>query len=387
MSRAQCDVLVLGGGAAGLATAIELRQASGLNVVVAEPRASPAERFGETLAPDVAVAIGRLGVRDAFRADGHLPCPGNVSLWGSDRPGHSDFVLSPLGPGWHISRARLEAMLRARAAGCGAALRGGARAVAAAPADDGFDVTLRQAGGDCEVVRASWVVDATGWRAWFARRQGARRCHVERLVAIVRLATVRSGTFTAQTVVEATPDGWWYAARLPGDRLTTVFLTAPAAARSVVGGGYAGWRALLAQTQLLAPRLAECELADERLRPHAAPSGRLDRAAGERWLAVGDAAAAYDPIVGRGIAAGLGDARAAAAAILGALGHRPQPASPYGQHVAARFDDYAAHRAQLYARERRWPTRPFWRARGRIELAAASPGAATPAMEARPSWV
>ncbi len=383
---------MLGGGPAGLATAIELRQASDLDVVVVEARVAPSERYGESVPPDILVALDRLGVSGAFRADGHLPCPGSVSLWGSDRPGHNDFILSPLGPAWHISRSRFEAMLRARAEQSGAVLWTGSRAVevapirerfdatiqrtkASPPPDDGFDVTIQRAGGDREVVHASWVVDATGWRAWFARRQGAVRCEVERMVAIVRFATVRSGAFTAQTVVEATPDGWWYCARLPDDQITTVFLTAPQDARSLLADDHAGWRERLAETHLLAPRLADCVVGDERVRAYPAPSGILDRVRGERWFAVGDAAAAYDPIASRGIHTALADARDAAATILSATGNAVVPARNYEQQVEARFQDYRANRSHLYAQEQRWGDRPFWQA-----LAAQASGRAVQAV-------
>lgn len=353
---------MLGGGPAGLATAIELRQRSALGVVVVEAREAPSERYGESVPPDLLLGLDRLGVSSAFRADGHLPCPGNVSLWGSARPGFSDFILNPLGPGWHISRSRFESMLRARALECGASLQTRSRAVDVAPTRDGFAVTLRSTDGREDVMHAAWVVDATGWRAWFARRQGALRREVARLVAIVRFAAVRSGSFTAQTVVEATPDGWWYCARMPGDRISTVLLTAPRAARALLQDDHAGWRERLAGTQLLAPGLADCTLDDERFRAFPVPSGILDRVEGHRWLAVGDAAAAYDPIVSRGIHSALADARDAAATILSAAGQVVSPVRPYGLQVEARFQDYLANRAELYAKEQRWAGRPFWKA-------------------------
>lgn len=360
MLRDWCDVVVLGGGPAGLATAIELRQSSALEVVVVEARGAPSERYGESLPPDIIVALDRLGVSAAFRADGHLPCPGSVSAWGSDRPGFNDFILSPLGPGWHISRARFEAMLRARALDCGASVRTNTRAVDAAPTDDGFELTLRRADGRCDVVRTSWVVDATGWRAWFARRQGAARTEVDRKVAIVRFARIRSGSFTAQTIVEATPEGWWYCARLPGDRITTAFVTAPRAARALLQHDHAALREQLANTQLLASRLAECAVTDEQFRACPVPSGVLDVTRGGRWFAVGEAASAYDPIVSRGIHTALADARDAATTILSEVGTTPPPAVPYEQRVTARFDEYRADRARLYAQEQRWAARPFW---------------------------
>lgn len=361
----RCDVLVLGGGPAGLATAIELRRNGALGVVVAEAREQPSERYGESLPPDIVIALDRLGVANAFRADGHLPCPGSVSVWGSDRPGYNDFILNPFGHGWHISRARFEAMLRARAIELGTVLQTGVRAVAAAPSDTGFAATLQGEDGRRSVVHASRVVDATGWRSWFARRQGAVRSDggSERLVAIVRFATDRAGAFTAQTVVEATPDGWWYGARVPGDQVITVFVTAPEAARALLQRNHAGWRDRLARTQLIEPRLANCDLVDERFRGYPVRSGILDRLRGDRWFAVGDAASAYDPIVSRGIHTALADARDAAAAILSETGRAIAPALPYEERVHARFQSYLADRAQLYAQEQRWDDRPFWRAR------------------------
>ena len=363
LRQPRCDVLVIGAGPAGLATAIELRQSSDLDVVVGEARDEPTERFGESVPPDILVALDRLDLSHAFRADGHVPCPGSISLWGRDKPGHNDFILNPIGPAWHISRARFEAMLRTRAAQMGASICTRTRAVAVRRTDDDFEVVLQDPAGGRRAMRAPWVVDASGWRAWFARRQGATRRRLDRMVAIVRFAALRSGAFTAQTVVEATPDGWWYCARLPDGLIVTVLMTERRAARALTHGAYAGWRELLAGTSLLAPRLDACRLDNERFRSYPVASAILDRVEGEGWIAVGDAASAYDPIASQGIHKALADAGDAARTIAAAAGHAQPPPWRYSEHVAARFDDYLANRAHLYALERRWTDRPFWRQR------------------------
>jgi 2-polyprenyl-6-methoxyphenol hydroxylase-like FAD-dependent oxidoreductase len=224
---------------------------------------------------------------------------------------------------------------------------------------------LQDPPGGRRAMRASWVVDASGWRAWFARRQGASRRRLDRMLAIVRLAALRSGTFTAQTVVEATPEGWWYCARLPDERLVTVLMTERRAARELTLGGYAAWREQLAGTRLLAPRLDACGLDEERLRAYPVASAILDRVEGDGWIAVGDAASAYDPLASQGIHKALADAADAARTIAAAAGRARPPAWRYGERVAARFDDYLATRAHLYALERRWTDRPFWLERAR----------------------
>ena len=60
--RAMIDVLVVGGGPAGLATAIQLR-AGGLAVTVAEPRTAPIDKAcGEGLMPAAVPRLAALGV-------------------------------------------------------------------------------------------------------------------------------------------------------------------------------------------------------------------------------------------------------------------------------------------------------------------------------------
>jgi flavin-dependent dehydrogenase len=349
-----------------LAASIDLRLRTGLDVVVTEAGSEPVERFGESLPPDIVLALDRLGLGDAFRADGHCRCPGNVSLWGRDKLGYNDFILNPMGPAWHIDRRRFDVMLRTRARETGASIWTATRAVAAEAADDGFVVTLRRRSEGSRRVRAARVLDATGSAAWFARSQGAVRSIHDRLVAIVRFATIISGTFTSQTLVEATVDGWWYCARLPAARIVTVLVTDRREARAFMLDGYARWRTLLASTTLLAPYLDACRLDEQRFRTYPVTSFMLDRVEADRWFAIGDAASGLDPIVSQGIVKAFADAADATVTIGAAVGRRAPPPWRYTERVAARFGDYLANRAHFYRLERRWADSLFWQRRALV---------------------
>ena len=129
MSR-DFSVIVAGGGPAGSAAAIVLAK-SGRRVLLVDDSAPRAFRIGEALPPAAVPLLRDLGVLDRFLADKHLPCFGNVSSWGSEELAATDFLFNPHGHGWHLDRARFDAMLRSVAEESGAALMSGARVTGA----------------------------------------------------------------------------------------------------------------------------------------------------------------------------------------------------------------------------------------------------------------
>lgn len=101
------DVLVVGGGPAGLATAISCAQ-SGLSVAVAEPRTGPVDKAcGEGLMPSAVARLAAIGVRPA----GH-PLRGIRYL----DPQHRADALFRRGRGLGVRRTALHGALADRAA-------------------------------------------------------------------------------------------------------------------------------------------------------------------------------------------------------------------------------------------------------------------------------
>lgn len=354
------DVAILGAGPAGSAAALALCRRVPARVLLAEATRFEGVRIGESLPPDASGIFHQLGILEAFRAEGHEPCPGNCSAWGSDVLGHSDFLLGLHGPGWHLDRARFDAFLAHQAKEAGATLRTGLRFLSAEREREGFRLALRTPEGANVSVGARFVVDATGPHARFARAQGAVRRTVDRLLCFVDFWQRNVGEPSHLTLLEAAEHGWWYAARLPGEKLVTMLATDRASAAEEGFAEKARRHAALQATKHVSRRLEECGARWHAAVARAAPSFTLDRPEGDGWLAAGDAACAFDPISAGGIYKALRDGLDAARWLEAALEDRPLPAGTYASAIEARYEAFLRNRRYFYEQERRWTEAGFW---------------------------
>lgn len=363
MTGDRFDVAIAGGGPAGAATAIRLGRA-GLRVVLADGDDRRDDKIGETLAPSARLVLERIGVWEQFRAAAHRPCYANRSSWGSNEVETYDFLRDPHGHGWHIDRRRFEAMLAEEAAraGCRWLPRTFLRGLA--QSDEGWRLTIT-AGAARREVSARFVVDATGRTSHVARNLGARREIHDRLVALIAFLEPESGLEPAGgTLLEAVADGWWYTARLPDQRVACAFVTDADLLRGSGGRSVAAWQARLARSTHTRARVGPTGWPPA-VSPFVVPAGSaiVNPVAGQRWVAVGDAAAAYDPLTSHGIAAALAGGWDAAAVALATLEGDPAAAHGYAHRLRRGFIGYLEDRAAYYEMEERWPDSPFWRRR------------------------
>jgi flavin-dependent dehydrogenase len=371
------DVAIIGGGPAGAAAARALARA-GVSTLVIERLAEPCDRPGESLAPNATPLLQRLGLFDAFLATAPLPCFGNRSCWGeSGEPATYDFIRHPYGHGWHIDRRAFDRMLLGEVRASGADVAAGVSLTGVRR--DGTAWLLGLSTG--QERRARLAIDASGRAAAFARRLGARRRHLDRLVAVTAVLTSHpphaGACEDSTTLVEAAPEGWWYSAALPGGRLALAFMTDPDLLARL---GLSRWAHLRAHLASAPQTLARVDAG--RFKPVAAPrlaaagSSILGQTAGEGWLACGDAAAAYDPLSSHGIGAGLSMGARAAATAAAWLAGDGTAVSDYARRVQESFARYLALQRAYYAMETRWPGATFWARRG---AATAPPPAFDPA--------
>lgn len=377
-----CDVVVLGG-PAGAATALTLARA-GRSVVVVEKSRYEAANVGEILPPRARPWLEQLGVWRQFVADGHRPSPAVLSAWGDAELRATQHVFSPYGSGWHLDRRRFDAMLGEAARRAGAYVRCGVTArtgQSLGPDEWRLELTPALRHGSREHLHASYVVDATGRVAAWARTQGARRINADRLVAMAGVLVhgvephgrsrrdSASGADDGCTLVEASADGWWYTAGLPTGRTIASYVTDVDLLPPHRRAWRAFWHGRLRDTRHTYARLRSLQLTAA-LRVVAANSSRLDHASGPGWLAVGDAAIAFDPLSSRGLTQALASAVSAGDRLHRHLDGQSDAIGDWEHAGQAAHERYLRHRTNNYALEQRWPDSVFWRRRHAARLPA-----------------
>ncbi|MET0649800.1 MAG: tryptophan 7-halogenase [Pyrinomonadaceae bacterium] len=356
------DVVVLGGGPAGAAAAISLRQhAPRLSVAIVEQSGYDTPRVGETLPPTVRNVLEQLGVWDAFVGDGHVPAYGTCAAWGSDELYDNEFIYHPAGSGWHLDRARFDRMLAREALSRGVVTYAGHRFNNSRPdGRGGWLLEVREEQASAVLIEASFVIDATGRRAAFAGQRGVKKALLDRLLGV-------SVTFGARdadtyTLVEAWEEGWWYSALLPGGNVVVFCMSDADVLKRRRLNSSEGWLGLLKQTRHTRERVRRSTpLAAPSV--HAAHTHRLKRVTGDAWLAVGDAATTFDPLSSQGILKSLRSGVLASYAVCDYFKGSATGLEKYAALTAREFKDYLSARADFYGRECRWQNSPFWRRR------------------------
>jgi len=316
-------VAIVGAGPAGCAAAVELRRLGAEVVLLSDGR----DGIGEQMPPAARPLLQQLGL---LPLDGHVDCVGVRAAWRTATLSHQDFVFHPFGNGWLLDRHAFGAQMRQRAVDAGAVLRQPVRLVTLARPRDW---RLRVEGDE---VACDWIIDASGRHAAVARRLGIRRRRFDRQFAVVGWLQTEADEEDATLTVEGGAGGWWYTARLPHRRRVAALITSDRP-------DLMAWEKRLRSTRHIAPLLRDYRCCGPLVvRP--AESSMLEHSAGSGWIAIGDAAASYDPVASRGLVAAL-ESGITAAALVAASSER---LAAYHADLEQRFMRYLEERNRLY---------------------------------------
>jgi flavin-dependent dehydrogenase len=285
------DVVVVGAGPSGSSAALSLvREGMSVTMIGNGRRASWA---GETLPPGAGDVMA--GVFGASILNKHQRAYAVNAAWESSHLHETDAMSHPLGAGWLLDRLVFDAEVEQVACAAGVRFVHG-QATLVKGHGRRWSITA-----DSHRMEANWLVDATGRPAHMARRLGARVLRSGRMLAYVCRMDA-DGSRVAATSLEATSEGWWYTTPLPrGGRVAAYITDVDLGHQS---GSLTGWWLdRLAETEHIRG-LVDCS-AEITVTISDAGTGYLNRCAGEGWVAVGDAAAHFDPLSSQGLLTGV----------------------------------------------------------------------------------
>lgn len=321
--RIETDVLVAGGGPAGAAAALTCR-AAGLSVTLADQPKFLGQENGvwETLHPDALELLNLLGAHE-------IVPNASVGRLDSFRAGGQRRRLAPgPRPGWHVDRARFDALLLARA------VAGGVKVLPSGltgACSSGGGIEAGLAGG--ETVQARWMIDATGRRRMGSRLTAGRYRRLSPALISRTALQARKPARGGATEFTAYPWGWtWVTGTHGGCRTWTAVHAArtdlPDQVRQLLDGSVAG-----------------------SLRTASATWFRTEMDSRARVLAAGDAAGSIDPASGLGMTNALASGLAAAKTVAMCLAQgtaAEQYVDRYHEWWAARLHGQASLLRSLY---------------------------------------
>lgn len=351
------DAVVVGGGPAGCAVALGLAQA-GARVVLCERTRALAQKPGEIVEPTIRMPLAELGLADAFEGLGSLMLAGSLSAWDDGPPVEFCGMLSAFGHGVLIDRCRFEAWLAAAAMDAGVHVMRVDRWLASTTRQGGWEVAC-ESGGQSTIVTAPVVIEATG-RGTGVLGHG-RKDMQDRLVAFLTYGMMDCEWRDQRLLIEACEHGWWYAAPLPGRRGVLAFMTDVDLAPQSIAKRQEHADSQLATTTIIR-EFAAGMCSRSRLRGFPAGSGIRQVIHGTNWVSIGDAAASYDPLSGRGVAVALAKG-AAVARVISRSSSLPKALRTYADAERGTFSDYLTEQRRTYRRPAPRFASTFWERR------------------------
>ncbi|MFN0215144.1 MAG: NAD(P)/FAD-dependent oxidoreductase [Saprospiraceae bacterium] len=368
------DYLVLGGGPAGCSAALMLlRTHPGARVLLAESEIVPVVRPGEALHAKALQFFNQLGIAEDFQQQNQLLSQGIRSIWGQEAASERHQIFSLQGAGWQIDRTKFHDFLRKCVQQNGGQLQQGARFSGNCFRENDFwKITLECPQNRSEAsptasekmeLRCRVVIDATGRKASFARSCGAEIHRTDLLCGVQRFFTLEpSSSVDTFVQIEAGQSGWWYSALLPDQRMAVTYFSDSDLIREQHLSDSVHWNQTLTEAPYTFSRTRAAR-PEKDLYVFNAMSQRLSTAAGDGWVAAGDAACAFDPLSGQGMYKALKSGILAAYAAFDLFSGKMNAIEKYNYLLDHEYESYLKMQAANYAAESRWHGATFWQRR------------------------
>jgi geranylgeranyl reductase family protein len=297
------DVVVVGGGPAGSAAAVFLRQ-RGHDVLLLDEARFPRDKVcGESVSPEAWRLLAAMGAADDVRALRPHALRG-MELTSPDGTRFRGHYRGVPDAGFAARRRELDACLLAAARRAGAEVREGARASALVRRDGRVCGIVTSNGAGEAPIEARLVVAADGRRSMVARQLGLLREHRRLRKYAVRGYWSGADGLGEHGEMHVVAGGYCGIAPLSATEANVTFVVDRAAMHASGGDLEGFYRATLLRWPRVTERLARATLteAPRAIGPLALEARRVSVPGA---ALVGDAAGFYDPFTGEGVTLAL----------------------------------------------------------------------------------
>lgn len=372
----QTDVLIVGGGPAGASAALSLTKYTDLSVTLVEQGNFEQQSVGEQVTKAIFDLLDYLGIdHDVVTGEHSVQGFTHLAAWGSERLIARHSMYNIAGESYQIDRDHFDLSLIEAAAESGTRILPNTKCIDFHQEESqGWTVICKhQEHGEFQL-NAAYVVDATGRKAFVSRQLGLPAVRIDQLVGVG--AFLEKGSYQDQqpeVILETVEEGWWYCAPLPGGRLNiTLFTDASVVSKNRLGSPE-NWLAALKKTTHILKKADKGEI-HQQLWVRNAFSQLVDTSSRERFVAIGDAAACFDPLSSMGIGFAMTSGIHAADAIRADLeGEGITQVQSYEAGIRQNFQNFMDIWMDYYNSESRWRESPFWATRKAFRWPTAAP--------------
>lgn len=345
------DILIIGGGTAG-ATAAYILQNHGFKCMIVDNELQfKSFKIGESLISSAKPILEKAGLMPWVMKSFPQENLGNLSAWGSHQLVSRDYIYSPHGTGWHLDRALFDQCLRDAAKSAGVIFQNGY--VKTVLKSDG----LWFAQTKNIKIKATLIIDASGRHSFMSKQLNIPRYKGNSLISIYSHG--KNVSKERRTLVETVPYGWWYTASIPGDRRVAALHIRPNDLKSLLKVK-TDWENLISATKYIRNFYEPGDIWS-RLKGTDASSVTQQDVSGEKWIAIGDAALAFDPISSQGIFNAIYTAWKASALIKASFLSQVTTFDAYSNEIKNIENFYKNSEIEFYSQEKRWLDSNFWK--------------------------